>query len=407
MTTGRGSGGRVRVLYVQYTNPAVYPPLLHSIGLLADAGCEVRLVGIDTMNRDLAFAYPAGVTVRLLAAEAPGWRQKVNYAKFTRAAMVEAAAFRPDWVYASDALSTPVARLLARRIVPRVVYHEHDTPFEAWEPDSASWFMGRVMTARVAVARRADICIVPNATRADALSAATGRRDIRVVWNCPRRAEAAQARERTDRSGLRVLFYGSVAPGHLPLSVVDALALLPADVELVFAGYETFAHKGYIQTLLDHARVRGVGTRVRYQGVLNRTQLLELSSTCDVGLALFSSVPANPNEAGMVGASNKVFEYLARGLPVLTGDRPDWREAFEAAGVARSCERDSAESIATVFRRFLDNPDERRAMGERGRQRVLADWNYETQFGPVMRTLVGDERTLVGNEQPHRKRAVG
>ncbi len=38
----------------RYTNPAVYPPLLHSIGLLADAGCDVRLVGLDTMNRDLA-----------------------------------------------------------------------------------------------------------------------------------------------------------------------------------------------------------------------------------------------------------------------------------------------------------------------------------------------------------------
>ena len=399
MTKEPVSGGRVRVLYVQYTNPAVYPPLLHSIGLLADAGCDVRLVGLDTMNRDLAIAYPAGVTARLLPAEAPGWRQKVNYAQFARVAMAEAAAFRPDWVYASDALSTPVARLLARRAVPRVVYHEHDTPFEAWQPDSASFFMGRVMKARLALARRADICIVPNATRADALRTATGRRDITVVWNCPRREEAAHARERADHVGLRVLFYGSVAPGHLPLSVVDALAQLPPTVELEFAGYETFAHHGYIQTLLDHARTRGVGTRVHYNGVLNRTQLLDLSSTCDVGLALFASTPANPNEEGMVGASNKVFEYLARGLPVLTGDRADWREAFEAAGVARSCERDSPESIASALRRFLDNPDERRAMGERGRRRVVADWNYETQFAPVLRTLVGDE-------QPHRARAA-
>src|SRR6188768_4259510 len=123
MTNRSGSRGRLRVLYVQYTNPAVYPPLLHSIGLLADAGCEVRLVGLDTMNRDLAIAYPAGVTARLLPAEAPGWRQKVNYAQFARAAMAEAVAFRPDWVYASDALSAPVTRLLARRVVPRVVYH--------------------------------------------------------------------------------------------------------------------------------------------------------------------------------------------------------------------------------------------------------------------------------------------
>jgi glycosyltransferase involved in cell wall biosynthesis len=199
---------------------------------------------------------------------------------------------------------------------------------------------------------------------------------------------------------MRVLFYGSVAPGHLPLTVIDALALVPSTVELVFAGYETFAHHGYIQSVLAHAKARGVGERVRYAGVLNRPQLLELASTCDVGLALFSSVPANPNEAAMVGASNKVFEYFARGLPVLTGDRPDWREAFEATGVGRSCARDSADSIAAALRAFLDDPDGRREMGERGRRRVLADWNYETQFAPVLRTLVGDR-------QPQRTRAAG
>jgi glycosyltransferase involved in cell wall biosynthesis len=381
------------VLYVQYTNPAVYPPLLHSIGILADAGCPVRIVGLDTMQRSLAIEYPAGVSVTLLAAEAPGWRQKMNYAQFARAALREAAEFRPDWIYASDALSTPVARLLQRRTGARVVYHEHDTPFEAWAPESASWFMSRVMKARRVVAERADVCVVPNRVRGEVLRVATGRRrDITVVWNCPRRHEAAGSFERVPRSGLRVLFYGSIAPGHLPLSAVDALTALPADVELVFAGYEADASHGYIRTVLDHAHARGLARRVRYAGLLNRVELLQLSSTCDVGLALFSSVPANPNEEAMVGASNKVFEYLARGLPVLTGDRPDWRQAFESVGVARSCERDSGESIAAALRGWLDHPEERRAMGERGRRRVLADWNYEAQFAPVLQTLIGGGR---------------
>ena len=383
----------VRVLYVQYTNPAVYPPLLHSIGILADAGCRVRVVGLDTMQPDLSRGYPAGVTVTLLPAEGPGWRQKMNYAQFARTAMRESAEFKPHWVYASDALSTPVARLLGRGSTARLLYHEHDTPFEAWAPESVSWFMRRVMNARRVVANRADICVVPNRTRADALRAATGRRrDVTVVWNCPRRHEAERPHDRVARSGLRVLFYGSIAPGHLPLSAVDALSLLAPDGELVFAGYEAYESRGYIQALLDRARAHGLAGRVRYAGVLNRTALLDLSSACDVGLALFSSVPANPNEAAMVGASNKVFEYLARGLPVLTGNRPDWRETFEAVGVARSCERDSPASIAAALRAWYDDPQARQAMGERGRGLVLADWNYETQFAPVLHAVAGGMR---------------
>jgi hypothetical protein len=29
-------------------------------------------------------------------------------------------------------------------------------------------------------------------------------------------------------------------------------------------------------------------------------------------------------------------------------------------------------------------------MGERGRRRVLTDWNYEAQFAPVLRAVAGD-----------------
>ena len=41
MMPGSKPQSGTRVLYVQYTNPAVYPPLLHSIALLAEAGCRI------------------------------------------------------------------------------------------------------------------------------------------------------------------------------------------------------------------------------------------------------------------------------------------------------------------------------------------------------------------------------
>ena len=384
------ASGRPRVLYVQYTNPALYPPLLHSIRLLADAGCDVRLVGIDTMARDLATPFPAGVTARLLPAEAPGWRQKVSYARFARATMREARAFRPHWIYASDALSTPAVKLVVPGARSGLVYHEHDAPVEAWQPHTASWFMRRVMSARRDVARRADLCVLPNAARAESFRETTGRADVTVVWNCPRREEAASEPRRAASRRTRVLFHGSIVPARLPLSVVDALTLVPPDVDLVFVGYETLGHPGYVRAVLDHARARGVEARVKYAGVLSRSGLLDLGSTADVGLALLPTSSTDSNEAHMAGASNKVFEYLARGLPVLVADTAEWRDSFVAAGVARACRPESAESIAAALGAFLRDPDERRAMGERGRRRVLADWNYETQFEPVLQAMIGD-----------------
>jgi glycosyltransferase involved in cell wall biosynthesis len=91
----------------------------------------------------------------------------------------------------------------------------------------------------------------------------------------------------------------------------------------------------------------------------------------------------------MAGASNKAFEYLACGMPILVSDRPDWRAMFVGRGLARICDVGDARSIAAVLGEYLADPDARRAAGERGRQLILAEWNYDVQFAPVLAALAG------------------
>ncbi|MHB2020127.1 MAG: glycosyltransferase family protein, partial [Candidatus Xenobia bacterium] len=96
---------------------------------------------------------------------------------------------------------------------------------------------------------------------------------------------------------------------------------------------------------------------------------------------------ASVNEQTMAGASNKAFEYLAAGLGLLVSDRPEWVTMFVAPGYALACDPRSPDSIATSIRRFMDDPMMLHEMGERGRQRVAAEWNYERQFKTVAERL--------------------
>jgi spore maturation protein CgeB len=89
----------------------------------------------------------------------------------------------------------------------------------------------------------------------------------------------------------------------------------------------------------------------------------------------------------MTGASNKPFEYLAGGMPLLVSELPTWREMFVQPGYGRACDPTDAESIRTAVRWYLDHPDDRRAMGEVGRQQLLTEWNYEKEFAPVMNEM--------------------
>jgi glycosyltransferase involved in cell wall biosynthesis len=89
----------------------------------------------------------------------------------------------------------------------------------------------------------------------------------------------------------------------------------------------------------------------------------------------------------MVGASNKVFDYLACGLPLIVSSLPGWIEAYVSSGFGRACQPDDPDSIAEAVTWLLDHPVERARMAERGRQRILSEWHYERDFQFVHRLM--------------------
>lgn len=377
-----------RVMYLQYTNPAAYPPLEHSASILAEAGCDVLLIGTGGANEPLKFRQSDRIRVKLMPFEPGGWRQKVHYAKFASWAAAASREWQPDWVYVSDPLACPAALAIGQLLDTRFIYHEHDSP--ALDAGIQSAFMRVVLSARRAVAARAALCVLPNDERAEIFRQQTGRRDgVVTVWNCPMRGEAGVKRQTAASPALKVVYHGSIVPARLPAAVVDALATLPERVSLVIAGYETAGHPGYVDALRQRARELGVADRLTFTGTIpTRDELMRQCRTCDVGLALLPSESTDLNERAMVGASNKAFDYLACGLALLVSDMPGWRETFADTGFARACDPASPPSIAGALRWLLDHPDERLEMGERGRQRIAADWNYDHQFAPVLARIV-------------------
>jgi glycosyltransferase involved in cell wall biosynthesis len=224
---------------------------------------------------------------------------------------------------------------------------------------------------------------------------------VETVWNCPLRDEVAGPRTSPPQARLRLLYHGSIVPSRLPMAVVDALARVES-ATLGIAGYETAGHPGYVAALLARARTRGLEDRVTWTGTLpTRTALLAHADGFDVGLALMPSQTADLNEQTMLGASNKPFDYLARGLALLVGDRPDWVETYVEAGVARRCQPSSIADIAAALRTFAEQPADTRAMGERGRQRILADWNYERTFARVVEVMARATQTAAAPATLH------
>jgi glycosyltransferase involved in cell wall biosynthesis len=375
-----------RVLFLQYTNPAAYPPLIRSSRLLADAGCEVLFAGAESQHvRTLALPPHSGIRVKLLPAAGEGWQLKLHYLWFCLWALIQAVRFRPQWVYASDIMSAPPALVMAVVLRRRVVFHEHDT-YEAAAP---SLFMRVVIAAFERLARRADVNVLPNDGRLSHFRRRTGAAAERCVrvWNCPSANDVRTARKPAASNGLRLLFHGAIVASRVPVVLLDALVRLPAGVSLRIVGYEQKGG-GYISRLSQEAAIRRLGRRLELLGPVSHAELMAMAEDCDLGLACMPRAE-DANMRAMAGASNKAFEYLACGLPVLVSPLPDWEAMFVQPGYARCCDVGDVESVVAAVLTFLNDPEGMRAMGERGRQRILADWNYETQFAPVLQRIVG------------------
>jgi len=367
-----------RIFYVQYTNPGCYPPLHHSSRILADAGWDVLFFGKKSFGSSSKLNLPPDPRIYVkIFSSPPGVFLKLHYLYFCVLVLWKTFWWRPAWLYASDPLSYPVALLAFLLIGTRVILHEHDSPSPK---DSRLLFW-----CRGQLARRACLNILPSAPRAQAFRKETEAIAVQVVWNCPSLKEKPTPKAVGDKNSFVLHYHGNFGPALLPLSVIRSLKLLPEAVVLRIVGYETEGNVGYTKSLVETAVSLGVAHRVFVESPVSRSELFELCRKGDVGLAFYPE-PTGPANS-YAGPSNKVFDYLCCGLPVLVPNTVEWQDFFRGTDLALACEPSSPEGIAASVLWFHKNREQTKLMGQRGRQKILQDWNYELQFEPVMRFL--------------------
>ena len=102
---------------------------------------------------------------------------------------------------------------------------------------------------------------------------------------------------------------------------------------------------------------------VTFAGFVVGAQLLSHLSSLDVGV-----IPDPPNQYNSKVSMNKVFEYMALGIPFVQFDLPEnTRIAGEAAEVVSRCD---AGALGDAVLDLLDDPGRRAAMARRARERA-------------------------------------
>lgn len=177
------------------------------------------------------------------------------------------------------------------------------------------------------------------------------------------------------------VYIGSITRERGIVTMVEAAALFPKGTKLVLVG--TFEPK---DLYVEVARLAGFA-RVQFLGELDREGVAAALAAARVGLLVLRPT-GNHYEA----LPNKLFEYMAAGLPVVASDFPVWRKTIEEHKCGITVDPDDPRAVAEAVQWLMDHPQEARDMGMRGKKAVEKYFNW----GVCERKLLAFYRDIEG-----------
>jgi glycosyltransferase involved in cell wall biosynthesis len=244
----------------------------------------------------------------------------------------------------------------------------------------SSWLLYRQIIPRV------EHCFVQSPRMAHNLAAEAGHHGkMSSILTGIDMADFPPPRGVQAHSGPFVMAYlGTLVRERQLVILVEMLKLLQdrgLDVQLLLVGDGGVPQD---RAEIEEAALRlGVTARLRITGFLPRQEALQIMRDADVGIS-----PFVPDRVQEVASPTKLIEYLALGLPVIANDHPEQKQVVQDSRAGLCVPwgaRYFARAVAWLMAR---SPAERGALGESGREWVMAHRSYKAIADGVERTLL-------------------
>jgi glycosyltransferase involved in cell wall biosynthesis len=379
-----------KVCIIQYNASKFLTRVDRAARTLAEAGYEVVLVAIKD-DETSEFEQRDGYVVRRITLKSRQWTRRfgLKYVRFLegiwrtyRAALAENA----DVYDARDAYPLLVAWRAARKRRAKLVYDADELATgRNWAHASNPVFAWAIRSYERFLCRRADAVITSDYGRADVMERLHGIPRPTVILNVPEIADALEpdlewaADARGDRRYL-LIYQGIVIVNRGIPEMIDAMRELP-DCRLAVVGSGSLLPKAKEQVVSA-----GLEDAVRFYDPVPFATLMRYTAAADVGvIPLIGSC-----ESYRTAAPNKLFEYMAAGIPVVATDLPDMaRVVREARCGTLIAEPVTPASIVAAVRELLEGDESLEVVGERGRRAAAVCYNWDVERPKLLAVFEG------------------
>jgi glycosyltransferase involved in cell wall biosynthesis len=276
---------------------------------------------------------------------------------------------------ASSVIAADLDSLLAGVVLKHthrvpLVYDAHEAWTEAFqdhsEPERVFW---RAFEALLC--READRCFIPSPIAARVLEDRYGV-SFEVLPNAEPLASAftAQTDQATAPRPPTFLFQGIVSPHRGLMQLIDAWHRLQSDAVLVIRGpsYDD-------QYLVDLQAQAGLllNKKIFFPPPVSEEALVEMCAQADVGVISYEPVNLNNYAA----CPNKLSQYMAAGLPILTNKLPYIEEVIQSGQCGVAVDFADVTALAAAIDRFTIDHAWRRQLGHHAQRYFSETFHWE------------------------------
>lgn len=167
--------------------------------------------------------------------------------------------------------------------------------------------------------------------------------------------------------GLNFIHTGTLTDFRGLQEMLDALELLPEGCNLLLAGILP-------PEALEYAEKHSAWPRVQYLGWLDSKELVKTTRGAIAGLILF-----HPLSSMIHCSPNKLFEYMASGIPVIASSSSGFSKIVQSAQCGLLVDPQDYLSVYKAMLYLLENPEERTRMGNNGLRAIKEHYNWEKE----------------------------
>lgn len=174
-----------------------------------------------------------------------------------------------------------------------------------------------------------------------------------------------------------ICFGGGISRQWMHHNIIKAIEKIK-DVKYILAGP---VFDGYLDELKS---LKGF-SKVTYKGQITKSELNDLYSKCEIGMALNDYVANVGYHEGSLG-NTKIFEYMASQLPIIATDFNVWKKIIVDENCGICVNPNNIDEIENAIRKLVNNPKLATEMGKNGYNLVISKYNWENIKDKLLNT---------------------